>query len=123
MESDGVFRLIKSINIDKINEDEDDDNITLDGFIVIDPGDLNNLDTRVALDTSYDYGSRDTLVPNYAFTYNQRLNISGIRRFPYCPPANLAFTYTNGYLDSNGNAVVDEYQYTIMLLCQTPVKQ
>jgi hypothetical protein len=113
MESDGVFRLIKSINIDKINEDEDDDNITLDGFIVIDPGDLNNLDTRVALDTSYDYGSRDTLVPNYAFTYNQRLNISGIRRFPYCPPANLAFTYTNGYLDSNGNAVVDEYQYTI----------
>lgn len=113
MESDGVFRLIKSINIDKINKDEGDDDITSDGFMVINPGDLNNLDTRIALDTSYDYGSRDTLVPNYAFAYNQRLNISGIRKFPYCPPANLAFTYTNGYIDSSGNAVVDEYQYTI----------
>lgn len=113
MESDGVFRLIKSINIDKINEDEGNGNITPDGFMVIDPGDLNNLDTRTTLDTSYDYGSRDTLVPDYAFTYNQRLNIWGIRRFPYCPPANLSFTYTNGYLDSSGNAIADEYQYTI----------
>lgn len=113
MESDGVFRLIKSINLDEINKDKGDDNITSDSFMVIDPGDLNNLDTRVTLDTSYDYGSRDTLVPNYAFTYNQRLNIAGISKFPYCPPANLAFTYTNGYLDSSGNAVLDEYQYTI----------
>lgn len=113
MESDGVFRLIKSINLDKINKDEGNGNITPDGFMEIDPGDLNNLDTRTTLDTSYDYISRDTIAPNYSFTYNQRLNIWGIRRFPYCPPANLAFTYTNGYIDSSGNAVVDEYQYTI----------
>lgn len=111
IKSEGVFRLIKSFNIDEINADEY--NMTSDGFMIINPGNLNNLDSRVALDTSYDYGSRDTLVPTYAFTYNQRLNISGIRKFPYCPPANLAFTYTNGYIDSNGNAVVDEYQYII----------
>lgn len=113
MESEGVFRLIKSINLDEINKDEGDGNITSDGFMVIKPGDLNNLDTRTALDTTYDYGSRDILIPDYAFVYNQRLNITGIKKIPYCPPANLAFTYTNGYLDSNGNAVIDEYQYTI----------
>lgn len=113
MKSDGVFRLINSINLDKINKDEGIGNITPDGFMVIDPGDLNNLDTRETLDTSYDYGSRDTLVPNSALTYNQRLNIWGIKRLPYCPPANLIFTYTNGYIDSNGNAVTDDYQYII----------
>lgn len=113
MESDGVFRLIRSINLDDINKDDGAGSITTDGFMVINPGDLNNLDTRESLDLSYDYNSRDTLVPDYAFTYNQRLNIAGIKRFPYCPSANMAFTYTNGYLDSSGNAVKDEYQYTI----------
>lgn len=114
MEQQGVFRLIKSFNLDELKtENAEPGTVTQDGFIRISPGTLENLDNRQALDTTYDYNSRDKLVPGYSFIYNQRLNIANLKRFPYVPSPDISFTYTNGYLGADGTPVEDTYQYSI----------
>lgn len=117
MEQQSVFRLIKSFNLDELKtENAEPVTVTQDGFIRISPGTLENLDNRQALDTTYDYNSRDKLVPDYSFIYNKRLNIANLKRFPYAPSPDISFTYTNGYLGADGTPVEDTYQYSIYAL-------
>lgn len=108
--NEGVFRLAESITIEDLKNRY---NKYDGGFIPADVGSLNNINSREQLDTSYDYHSRDNIVPSYAFPYNSRLNISGIKRYPYCPSANMMFTYTNGYKNEEGNAVQKVYNVTV----------
>ena len=114
MEQQSVFRLAKSFNIEELNSENIEEGLLMaDGFIRVRTGSLEDIDTRPALDIDYDYNSRDTLIPEYTFVYNQRLNMANVKRYPYCPSPALSFTYTNGHLDENGNAVRDTYSYQI----------
>lgn len=125
MEQQSVFRLLKSFNIDELRKEITDNSSNFDGFIRINPGTLENLGTRPALDTTYDYNSHDTLIPEYSFVYNQRLNISNVKRYPYCPTPAMSFTYTNGFLDEIGNAKKLTYEYEIFAFFaknSTPIK-
>lgn len=108
-ESEGVFRLAESITFENLKNKYVYD----DGFMMADVGSLNNINSRETLDTSYDYHSRDKLVAKYAFDYNSRLNITGIDRYPYCPTANMMFTFTDGYLDTEGNSVAKTYDVSV----------
>lgn len=114
MEQQSVFRLAKSFNIEELKSKNIEEGLLMaDGFIRVKTGSLEDIDTRPALDIDYDYNSRDTLIPEYTFVYNQRLNMANVKRYPYCPSPALSFTYTNGHLDENGNAVRDTYSYQI----------
>lgn len=110
--NEGVFRLAESITIEDL-KDKHYENELNNGFIPVDVGSLNNINSREQLDTTYDYHSRDNIVPSYAFPYNSRLNISGIKRYPYCPTANMMFTFTNGYKDTEGNNVQKVYNVSV----------
>lgn len=109
MESEGVFRLAESITLDNLKNKYVYDN----GFIMAEVGSLNNINSRETLDTEYDYHSRDSIVAKYAFEYNSRLNITGIDRYPYCPTANMMFTFTDGYLDTEGESVQKTYDVSV----------
>lgn len=114
MEQQSVFRLAKSFSIEELKSENIEEGLLMaDGFIRVRTGSLEDIDTRPALDIDYDYNSRDTLIPEYTFVYNQRLNMANVKRYPYCPSPALSFTYTNGHLDENGNAVRDTYSYQI----------
>lgn len=61
---------------------------------------LQSLVTREVMTDDYD--SHDTLVPQYAFAYNQRLNIANIKKELYNSyNAGALLQYTDGYVDAS----------------------
>lgn len=83
------FYLLKSLKIDELTTERT--------IIGIEEDYLQSLVNREVMTDDYD--SHDTLMPQYSFPYNQRLNIANIRKKLYDTfNAGAMFCYTDGYV-------------------------
>lgn len=98
-----LFYLLKSINIDDLK--------TTRTIVPINKEYLQSLVNRESMTDDYD--SHDTLIPQYSFAYNQRLNVANMKKilFDGFNAASL-FTYTDGYVANFSDADPTIIDYT-----------
>ena len=82
------FYLLKQINLNELNY--------YIQTISIPEGYLSSLSTRERIDGAYDYDSHDTLIPTSSYSYNSRLNITGISKKYKLYHAASMMPYTDG---------------------------
>lgn len=104
IKSSSVFRKIKSLSI---NELKSYDVVRPDSEI------LQNLSVQEVLPD--DYNSHDIMACNFSFVYNSRLNIGGVKRFPFAFPAECMVNYNNGE-QSEGDYAQKTYNYNLTVL-------
>lgn len=105
------FYLIKSINLEQLKMERTIININDDY--------LQSLINREVMKDDFD--SHDLLIPDYSFTYNSRLNISGIKKRLFTGfSATEMLNYTDGYV-RYGNGAADDR--TIIITIYVYIKQ
>ena len=92
-----LFWKVKSIPVDELKEASV---VQIDGSV------LQNLGVQERLED--EYLSHDRLVCEYSFVYNQRLNISNVRRAPFVPAVKSMVSYLNA---PNQNSDISTYDY------------
>lgn len=102
----GLFYLAKSYSLEEVSQISGNFNYL---FKEEDKGVLTNLSQSERL--SDDYQTHDTLIPSYAFTYNQRLNIANIDRILF-NGYDSAILYQD--LTFNGATYKNRYIYTFI---------
>lgn len=98
-----LFYLLKSISIDDLK--------TTRTVVPVNKEYLQSLVNREAMTDDYD--SHDTLIPQYSFAYNQRLNVANLKKvlFEGFNAASM-FPYTDGYVGNFADASPTAIDYT-----------
>lgn len=108
------FYFLESIKIDALKTDRTALNIKEDY--------LQSLVTREVM--SDDYDSHDKLIANYSFAYNQRLNISGVKKQLFGGfDAKSQFCFSNGYVYNWADADPTTMDMTESIACFIFIKQ
>lgn len=106
------FYLLKKIYIDELTTERKE--------IKPDKDYLKNLSFKEKM--TDDYLSHEQLIPKFANTYNQRLNLANIKRKIFSGfNTESLFCYSNGYWDWWGNN--DSFAYTVPVTCYVYVKE
>ncbi len=100
-----LFWKVKSIPVDELKEASA---VQIDGSV------LQNLGVQERLED--DYLSHDRLACGYSFVYNQRLNISNVRRTPYVPTVKSMVSYLNA---PNQDSDIDTYDYRAIVFIRS----
>lgn len=102
--NESLFYFLKSFNLDDIP--------TSRTLISIPDDYLDALVTREVMTDDYD--SHDTIIPDYAFAYNSRINLSGITKHLYAGQnAATLFCHTDGYAALNNYTSVTDVTYAL----------
>lgn len=88
------FYFLKTIEIENLSTERK--------VLAVNDNYLQSLVTREVMTDDYD--SHDKLIPNYSFTYNNRLNIANLKKVLFKGfNASSMFIYSNGYVVSSAN--------------------
>ena len=98
-----LFWKVKSIPMEDLAESSA---VQIDGSV------LQNLGVQERLED--DYLSHDRLACEYAFVYNQRLNISNVRRTPFVPAVKSMVSYLNAH-DQDSDISTYDYKATVLI--------
>ena len=110
--SNGLFYLFKSYSIDP----EDEDYIQ-EGVVEADENQLRNIRLQKTLPD--DYQTHDLIKPQYAFVYNQRLNLANVRRELFDGfPAEMQVGYNTKFYSDTGEEEF-KYAYSIFIFVHT----
>lgn len=110
--SNGLFYLFKSYSIDP-----DDEDYIQEGVVEADENQLRNITLQKTLPD--DYQTHDLIKPQYAFTYNQRLNLANIRRELFDGfPAEMQVGYNTKFYFDTGEEE-SKYPYSIFIFVHT----
>ena len=83
---------------------------------------LQSLVNREAMTDDYD--SHDNLIPQYAFTYNSRLNVANIRKSIFGGfPAQALLPYSNGYVAQFTDGLPTEFDRPFHVRCHIFIKR